>query len=93
VLEQARVIQVQIAVWSHNFERGLEPPIGGRRWTNQNIGPSDLSRKRLRHTRLYPILSNQGIREQAHGEKEKILVSPSLYKARMKEAKKIFYEL
>jgi hypothetical protein len=39
------------------------------------------------------FLSNQGIKEQTRGKKRKILVSPSFYKERMKEAKKIVYEL
>jgi hypothetical protein len=39
------------------------------------------------------FLSNQGIKEQARVKKRKILVSPSFYKERMKEAKKIVYEL
>jgi hypothetical protein len=45
------------------------------------------------YTALSLFLSNQGIREQARGKKKKILVSPSFYKERMKEAKKIVYEL
>lgn len=45
------------------------------------------------YTALSLFLSNQAMKEHARGEKEKILFSPSFYKERMKEAKKLIYEL
>jgi hypothetical protein len=45
------------------------------------------------YTALSLFLSKKGIREHARMEKKKILISPSFYKERMKEAKRIVYEL
>jgi hypothetical protein len=45
------------------------------------------------YTALSLFLSNRGIKEHARREKKQILVSPSFYKERMKEAKKLVYEL
>jgi hypothetical protein len=39
------------------------------------------------------FLSKKGIREHARREKRNLLISPSFYKERMKEAKKLVYEL
>jgi hypothetical protein len=39
------------------------------------------------------FLSKKGIKEHARMEKKKLLISPSFYKERMKEAKKLVYEL
>ena len=45
------------------------------------------------YTALSLFLSNKGIREHARTEKRKVLISPTFYKERMKEAKKLVYEL
>jgi hypothetical protein len=39
------------------------------------------------------FLSKEGIKEHARMEKKKGLISPSFYKERMKEAKRLVYEL
>jgi hypothetical protein len=39
------------------------------------------------------FLSKKGIKEHARMEKKKLLISPAFYKERMKEAKKLVYEL
>jgi hypothetical protein len=39
------------------------------------------------------FLSKKGIKEHAHVEQKKTILSPSFYKERMKEAKKLIYEL
>jgi hypothetical protein len=39
------------------------------------------------------FLSKKGIKEHARMEEKKILISPSFYKERMKEARKLVYEL
>jgi len=39
------------------------------------------------------FLSKEGIKEHARMEKKKVLISPSFYKERMKEAKRLVYEL
>ena len=39
------------------------------------------------------FLSKRGIKEHAHGRKNRPPVSPSFYKERMKEAKKMIHEL
>jgi hypothetical protein len=39
------------------------------------------------------FLSKEGIKEHARMEKKKVLISPTFYKERMKEAKKLVYEL
>jgi hypothetical protein len=39
------------------------------------------------------FLSKKGIKEHARMEKKKLLISPSFYKERMKEAKRLVYEL
>jgi hypothetical protein len=45
------------------------------------------------YTALSLFLSKKGIREHARTEKRKVLISPTFYKERMKEAKKLVYEL
>ena len=39
------------------------------------------------------FLSKKGIKEHARMEEKTILISPSFYKERMKEARKLVYEL
>jgi hypothetical protein len=39
------------------------------------------------------FLSKKGIREHVRVGEKKVLISPSFYKERMKEAKKLVYEL
>jgi hypothetical protein len=39
------------------------------------------------------FLSKKGIKEQVSVGQKKVLISPSFYKERMKEAKKLVYEL
>ena len=39
------------------------------------------------------FLSKKGIKEHLHVERKKVLISPSYYKERVKEAKKIVTEL
>jgi hypothetical protein len=39
------------------------------------------------------FLSKKGIKEHAHVGQKKTILSPSFYKERMKEAKKLIYEL
>jgi len=39
------------------------------------------------------FLSKKGIKEHARMEEKKILISPSFYKERMKEARRLVYEL
>jgi hypothetical protein len=39
------------------------------------------------------FLSKKGIKEHARVGEKKVLISPSFYKDRMKEAKKLVYEL
>ncbi|HTF27043.1 MAG TPA: hypothetical protein VK937_24545 [Candidatus Limnocylindria bacterium] len=39
------------------------------------------------------FLSKKGIKEHARMEEKKILISPSFYRERMKEARKLVYEL
>jgi hypothetical protein len=45
------------------------------------------------YTALSVFLSKKGIKERAHVEQKKNILSPSFYKERMKEAKKLVYEL
>jgi hypothetical protein len=45
------------------------------------------------YTALSLFLSKKGIKDHARMEKEKITISPAFYKERMKEAKKLVYEL
>lgn len=42
---------------------------------------------------LSPFLSKKGIKEQVRVGEKTILISPSFYKERMKEAKKLVHEL
>jgi hypothetical protein len=39
------------------------------------------------------FLSKKGIKEHMHVGEKRVLISPSFYKERMKEAKKLVYEL
>jgi hypothetical protein len=45
------------------------------------------------YTALSLFLSKKGIREHVRVGVKKVLISPSFYKERMKEAKKLVYEL
>jgi hypothetical protein len=45
------------------------------------------------YTALSLFFSKNGIKEHPRMEKKKILISPSFYKDRMKEAKRLVYEL
>ncbi len=45
------------------------------------------------YTALSLFLSKKGVREHLRGGANKLLISPSFYKERMKEAKKLVYEL
>jgi hypothetical protein len=45
------------------------------------------------YTALSLFLSKRGIREHVRVGVKKVLISPSFYKERMKEAKKLVYEL
>jgi hypothetical protein len=45
------------------------------------------------YTALSLFLSKKGIKEHAQVEQKKTILSPSFYKERMKEAKKLVYEL
>jgi hypothetical protein len=45
------------------------------------------------YTALSLFLSKKGIKEHAHVGEKKTILSPSFYKERMKEAKKLVYEL
>jgi hypothetical protein len=45
------------------------------------------------YTALSLFLSKKGIREHVRVGVRKVLISPSFYKERMKEAKKLVYEL
>ncbi len=45
------------------------------------------------YTALSLFLSKKGIREHVRVGEKKVLISPSFYKDRMKEAKRIVYEL
>jgi hypothetical protein len=45
------------------------------------------------YTALSLFLSKKGIQERAQVEQKKTILSPSFYKERMKEAKKLVYEL
>ena len=45
------------------------------------------------YTALSLFLSKKGIKEHVRMEKKKVLISPTFYKERMKEAKKLVYEL
>jgi hypothetical protein len=45
------------------------------------------------YTALSLFLSKKGIKEHVHVGARKVLISPTFYKDRMKEAKKLVYEL
>jgi hypothetical protein len=45
------------------------------------------------YTALSLFLSKKGVREQLRAGANKVLISPSFYKDRMKEAKKLVHEL
>jgi hypothetical protein len=45
------------------------------------------------YTALSLFLSKKGIKEHVRVGEKRVLISPSFYKERMKEAKKIVYEL
>jgi hypothetical protein len=45
------------------------------------------------YTALSLFLSKKGIKEHVRVGEKKVLISPSFYKERMKEAKKLVYEL
>jgi len=45
------------------------------------------------YTALSLFLSKKGVREHMRASANKVLISPSFYKERMKEAKKLVYEL
>ncbi len=45
------------------------------------------------YTALSLFLSKKGIREHVRVRERKVLISPTFYKDRMKEAKRIVYEL
>jgi hypothetical protein len=45
------------------------------------------------YTALSLFLSKKGVKEHAHVGEKKTILSPSFYKERMKEAKKLVYEL
>jgi len=45
------------------------------------------------YTALSLFLSRKGIKEQVRVGEKKVLISPSFYKERVKEAKKLVYEL
>ncbi len=45
------------------------------------------------YTALSLFLSKKGIKEHVRVGARKVLISPSFYKERMKEAKKLIYEL
>jgi hypothetical protein len=45
------------------------------------------------YTALSLFLSKKGVREHLRAGANKVLISPSFYKERMKEAKKLVYDL
>jgi hypothetical protein len=45
------------------------------------------------YTALSLFLSKKGIKEHVRAGEKKVLISPAFYKDRMKEAKKVVYEL
>ena len=45
------------------------------------------------YTALSLFLSKKGFKEHVRVEAKRVLISPSFYKERMKEAKKLVYEL
>jgi hypothetical protein len=45
------------------------------------------------YTALSGFLTRRGIKEHVRGRKNRLPISPSFYKERMKEAKKMIYEL
>jgi len=45
------------------------------------------------YTALSLFFSKKGIKEHVHVGEKKVLISPSFYKERMKEAKRLAYEL
>jgi hypothetical protein len=45
------------------------------------------------YTALSLFLSKKGIKEHVHVGEKKVLISPTYYKERMKEAKRLIFEL
>jgi hypothetical protein len=45
------------------------------------------------YTALSLFLSKKGIKEQLHAGQKKVLISPIFYKERIKEARKLVFEL
>jgi hypothetical protein len=85
---------LRVAVYFHLFPGRLCP--SGRRCAvdeSKRRVVKFLEKEIKTYTALSLFLSKKGIKEHVRVGEKKVLISPSFYKERMKEARKLVYEL